>query len=73
MQTSRTAQQLCSAACLHTNQSRSYLNHLVPCAEQEREMTLGNRSKKAEIRHSKGFIDTVNCYSGVVNKNLKSP
>ena len=25
----KVAQLLCSAACLHTNQSRSYLNHLV--------------------------------------------
>jgi hypothetical protein len=40
----------------------------IPYAQQEREMTLGNRSKKTEIRHSKGFIDTVNCYSGVVTK-----
>jgi len=30
----KVAQLLRSAACLHTNQSRSYLNHLVPLFEE---------------------------------------
>jgi hypothetical protein len=51
------------------NSSKSHLPlNKIPYAQQEREMTLGNRSKKAEILHSKGFVGTVNCYSGVVTK-----
>lgn len=51
------------------NSSKSHLPlNKIPYTQQEREMTLGKRSKKAEIRHSKGYMDTVNCYSGVVTK-----
>jgi hypothetical protein len=55
-----------------TTKDNSYKSHLplntIPYAQQEREVTLGNRSKNAEIRHSSGYIDTVNCYSGVVTR-----
>jgi hypothetical protein len=51
------------------NSSKSHLPlNKIPYTQQEREMTLGNRSKNAEILHSKGFKDTLNCYSGVVTK-----
>jgi len=51
------------------NSSKSHLHlNKIPYAQQKREMTLGNCSNKAEIRHSEGYIDTVNCYSGVVTK-----
>jgi len=36
----KVAQLLRSAACLHTNQSRSYLNHLIITGSSDKELTL---------------------------------
>jgi len=49
----KVAQLLRSAACLHTNQSRSYLNHLVLCAERQSHLGLSKVSQ-AVPAHSSG-------------------
>ena len=40
MEVVEVAQLLRSAACLHTNQSRSYLNHLVPSNKEHKKLHL---------------------------------
>jgi hypothetical protein len=56
---------LVKGATTKDNSSKSHLPlNKIPYSQQEREMTLGNRREKADIRHSKGYMGTVNCYSG---------
>jgi len=50
----KVAQLLRSAACLHTNQSRSYLNHLVIDIETNASRYASNTEKQLVLISSKG-------------------
>ena len=58
----KVAQLLRSAACLHTNQSQSYLNHLVLLSQ--------SRSKERGLKSRGGKVDEVSVLSHILVFNL---